>query len=169
MPYYGDYYRGDYYRGDPGIFDKIFKGVKKLGGAALKVVKGVAKPVLRSVPVLGTAVTAVDLALQAKKAMGGRATIPRLMPGPLGPIPTLGPGYVAGGGRGGGGGFGGFASGGAKRPRMNVANPRALRRALRRVAGFGKLTKRARRDVARAAAAIGVRRPALPRKPFGRK
>lgn len=44
------------------------------------------------------------------------------------------------------------------RKRMNVANPRALRRALRRVAGFGKLAKRAKRDIARAASAIGVRR-----------
>lgn len=42
------------------------------------------------------------------------------------------------------------------RRRMNVANPRALRRALRRVAGFGKLARRAKRDIARAASAIGV-------------
>jgi hypothetical protein len=44
------------------------------------------------------------------------------------------------------------------RKRMNVANPKALRRALRRVAGFGKLAKRAKRDIARAASAIGVHR-----------
>ncbi len=40
--------------------------------------------------------------------------------------------------------------------RMNVANPRALRKALRRVAGFGKLTHRARRAIARAASAVGI-------------
>src|SRR5437899_557517 len=41
--------------------------------------------------------------------------------------------------------------------RMNVANPRALRRALRRVAGFAKITKRVRRAVSMAASAVGVR------------
>jgi hypothetical protein len=41
--------------------------------------------------------------------------------------------------------------------RMNVANGRALRRALRRVAGFGKLAKRSRRAVSMAASALGVR------------
>jgi hypothetical protein len=40
--------------------------------------------------------------------------------------------------------------------RMNVANPRALRRSLRRVAGFAKLTKRVRRAVSMAASAVGV-------------
>jgi hypothetical protein len=40
--------------------------------------------------------------------------------------------------------------------RMNVANPRALRRALRRVAGFGKIVKRSRRAIAMAASAVGV-------------
>lgn len=43
---------------------------------------------------------------------------------------------------------------------MNVANGRALRRGLRRVAGFGKLARRARRDIGRAATAVGVRRGA---------
>lgn len=41
--------------------------------------------------------------------------------------------------------------------RMNVANPRALRRALRRVAGFGKIVKRSKRAISMAANAIGVR------------
>jgi hypothetical protein len=41
--------------------------------------------------------------------------------------------------------------------RMNVANPRALRRSLRRVAGFAKLTKRVRRAVSMAASSVGVR------------
>lgn len=44
--------------------------------------------------------------------------------------------------------------------RMNVANPRALRRSLRRVAGFAKLTKRVRSAVSRAASAVGVHRRA---------
>jgi hypothetical protein len=41
---------------------------------------------------------------------------------------------------------------------MNVTNPKALRRSLRRVAGFGKLARRARRDIGRAATAVGVQR-----------
>lgn len=45
-----------------------------------------------------------------------------------------------------------------KSRRMNVANPRALRRALRRVSGFGKLARRAKRDIGRAASAVGVKR-----------
>src|SRR5439155_24545979 len=39
--------------------------------------------------------------------------------------------------------------------RMNVADARALRRALRRVAGFGKIVHRVRRAVMRAATAVG--------------
>lgn len=42
-----------------------------------------------------------------------------------------------------------------KNRRMNPANPKALRRGLRRAAGFGKLARRARRDIARAAHAVG--------------
>jgi hypothetical protein len=42
--------------------------------------------------------------------------------------------------------------------RMNVANPRALRRSLRRVAGFGKIVHRVRRAVSRAASAVGAHR-----------
>jgi len=40
--------------------------------------------------------------------------------------------------------------------RMNVANPRALRRSLRRVSGFGKLAARSKKDIRRAARAIGA-------------
>ncbi len=39
--------------------------------------------------------------------------------------------------------------------RMNVGNARALRRAIRRVSGFGKLVKRIKRVVARANSAVG--------------
>jgi hypothetical protein len=49
--------------------------------------------------------------------------------------------------------------------RMNVANPRALRRALRRVGGFGKIVKHARRAVSRAASAVGIHRAARRRAP----
>ncbi len=33
--YRGDYYRGDYYRGDPFIHKKLFRTVKRIGGAVL--------------------------------------------------------------------------------------------------------------------------------------
>ncbi len=39
--------------------------------------------------------------------------------------------------------------------RMNVANPRALRRSIRRVMGFGKTVKRMKRAIARANSAVG--------------
>lgn len=40
--------------------------------------------------------------------------------------------------------------------RRNVTNPKALRRALSRVEGFGRLAARAKKDVRRAASAIGA-------------
>jgi hypothetical protein len=42
--------------------------------------------------------------------------------------------------------------------RMNVGNARALRRSLRRIAGFAKLVKRSKRAISRAASAVGVHR-----------
>ncbi len=57
--------------------------------------------------------------------------------------------------------------GGASK-RMNVTNSKALRRALRRVGGFGKLARRARRDIGRAATAVGVVKHRAGRA-FGRK
>lgn len=45
-----------------------------------------------------------------------------------------------------------------KNRRMNVVNPRALRRSIRRMAGFGKVVKRMRGAIGRAATAVGVRR-----------
>lgn len=39
--------------------------------------------------------------------------------------------------------------------RMNVANPRALRRSLRRIGGFGKLVKRMKHSIGRANSAVG--------------
>lgn len=43
-----------------------------------------------------------------------------------------------------------------QRRRMNVANPLALRRSLRRVAGFGKLCQRSKTDIGRAARSVGA-------------
>ena len=170
MSYYGsgrgDYYKGDYYGyragGIFGTIGGLFKkavGVLSALPTPLQPLARVASSVLN--PRQGTAI--------APAAPGqGVMRLPSLPPvtiGQLGPIQTQGQGLiqvqqidqrtgratmkvvdqrtgqVVGG-----------------RKRMNVANPRALRRALRRVAGFGKLAKRAKRDIARAASAIGVRR-----------
>ena len=52
--------------------------------------------------------------------------------------------------------------------RINPANAKALRRALRRVQGFGKLVKRSKRAVSRAYSAMGLRRATVKR-PFARR
>jgi len=55
---------------------------------------------------------------------------------------------------------GGAGAGGGGRRRMNVTNSRALRRAIRRVSGFGKLVTRVKKTVALANTAVGNRRMA---------
>jgi hypothetical protein len=168
----GDYYRGDYYRAG-GIFGSIGKflgGVAKTVGQVASIlpipggniIGGVARAVggvLAPNPRAGTA-----LAPMSAPVLTQLPRLPPISTGQIGPFGQQTGGliqvqsYTAGGrqvtkivdqqtGR--------VVSG---RKRMNVANPRALRRALRRVAGFGKLATRAKRDIARAASAIGVRR-----------
>ena len=172
MGYYGmrgDYYRGDYYRGDPGLLGSIGKF---LGGAAKGLV-GAATGLLTGGP--GGAIAGAARALLPK--VTPTAATPGVGIMALPQLPPIGVGQV--------GPLGGqqglinvqtFTQGGrpivktldtatgkfvGKRRRMNVTNSRALRRALRRVAGFGKLAARARRDIARAASAVGAhRRPA---------
>lgn len=122
------YYQGDYYRGDPGIFGAI--------GSVLKTGLGVAGTVLPGP--LGSA------ARLGRSFFGKRSTpttrsiappparwAPRM---PMVPQPDApGPGYAA-------------AVGVTKRRRrMNVTNPKALRRAIRREQGFVKLARKALR------------------------
>lgn len=45
-----------------------------------------------------------------------------------------------------------------RRRRMNPSNPRALRRSIRRVVGFGRLASRSKRAIGKAASALGVNR-----------
>jgi len=78
--------------------------------------------------------------------VGGMFQVPGQ--GRLPPYTATGPGVLPGGGRGGGmipSGYH-YAKDGSMRivrnRRMNIANPRALRRAMRRVQGFEKLAKR---------------------------
>jgi len=81
---------------------------------------------------------------------GGFAPPPNIVPGQgrLPPFTATGPGVLPSGGRGGACAPTGyhFAKDGSGRMvrnrRMNIANPRALRRAMRRVQGFEKLARR---------------------------
>lgn len=161
MAYYsgvGDYYRGDYYRGDFGRFVK--KGLKFVGKTAKALIKSqITDPFTRGkragqavTGVLGFGPTPGRPVPIKKNPMRGTITTPQgRISVPMNAEERM------------------QVSGLFKtRRRMNVANVRALRRALRRVSGFGKLASRTRRDVARAATAIGVRRTAT-RKRFGRK
>lgn len=139
MPYYrGDYYRGDYYRGDPFIGPLI----AAVGGVATKVLPALVKKGVSSVgnilrkPGVGTAIATVGGVAGGRASSGGAllpppppfanggSMVPR--PGIKGKIQRLLP-------------FG--ETGYYRRRRMNPANVKALRRAIRRAQGFERLAK----------------------------
>lgn len=143
MPYYqaGDYYRaGDYYAAGG-----IFSGLGRLVGKVAKVAGGLLPGPIGTIARIGGGI----LTGAAVGRTIARTLAPDIPPGQI-PVPGV-EGAIERFLPGGETGF-------RKNPRMNVANPKALRRALRRVAGFGKLARRARRDIGRAASAVGVRR-----------
>lgn len=119
MGYLGGY-QGDYlggYRGDPGFFGFLGRAAKKVGGALLgatgQIMPGPGGIVARA----------------ASRALSGGFPGSGGPPGlPLGPMRPMGLGEM---------------QTGRKRKRMNVTNPKALRRAIRRQAGFVKLAQRA--------------------------
>jgi len=144
------YYRppmGDYktygYAGDPGWLSSAWKVIKTVGKA-----------------VLGIAPKPGGVVVPVAAGVGGGLIMNYA--GPAAPVPGGIPGFGATGGVGRGGPYsndaawaaaqGGlprgyhYAKDGSGRPvrnrRMNVANPRALRKAIRRVQGFEKLAKR---------------------------
>jgi len=157
---------GDYktygYAGDPGWLSGLWKGVKKfilpaagmlIGGPIGAVIGGVTSgggkplpPVMAAQPgTLGGAIafpggTTVSGAFQPGAIVPGRGRLP--------PFTAAGAGVLPGGGRGGACPAAGYhwAKDGSGRMvrnrRMNVANPRAARRAMRRMQGFEKLAKR---------------------------
>jgi len=164
----GDYYKGDYYGyragGIFGTIGKFLGGVAKTvlpaiipGGGLIRTAvggilsrqrqgAGVVESVAPALPFIGPAVGGRMLpVLRSLNPRQGTAIAPARGPfeDVVGGGSSTAPGYMVMG---------------ARKHRMNVANPKALRRALRRVAGFGKLARRAKRDIARAASAIGVRR-----------
>ncbi len=158
MPYYmGDYYEGDYYEGDPGFWGLAVRAVTGLGrlgraqravrgivtsgaataGRAIERVKGVVAqhPVLTAAGAAGAAGAGIGVGMQ--RTMGGPLARVGMMPGglqpkgyhmskpqriPKNPAPHL-----------------------VRNRRMRVTNPRALRRAIRRAAGFARMARRVMR------------------------
>ena len=163
------YYRtqaGDYktygYAGDPGFLSSLWRGVKKIAGPIIGGMIGgplgaaigggltAGKP---SPPPLQFPVPQITgrggFPIMAQVTMPGGASFTGgvMVPG-RGPLPPFAPGGVGQAGRGGSlmpSGYH-FAKDGSGRlvrnRRMNVANPRALRRSMRRVQGFEKLARR---------------------------
>lgn len=173
MAYYlGDYYEGDYYQGDPflgaligggisWLTKKIFK--RKLSIQAQKTVgqRMTRGMVRRGAPLAAGAAIASGLSIPIPFTpfkVTPRAAFPGGAPlfSPRGPAeapPMMAPAGACPSGYH----LAKDGSGRLVRNRsMNVANPRALRRSLRRVAGFGKLAQRSKKDIRRAAKAIGA-------------
>ncbi len=163
------YYRppmGDYktygYAGDPGWLSSIWKGIKKIAPTILGgVIGGPVGAIIGSAgggggkPRPGTAMTVPGTFTGAVGFPGGMALGAAYTPsvitpgqGRLPPFTATGAGVLPMGGRGGVCAPSGyhFAKDGSGRMvrnrRMNVANPKALRRSLRRVQGFEKLVRR---------------------------
>lgn len=163
----GDYYRGDYYRGDS-IFSKIGKGIGAVAKAAVSLLPGPVGTVARAVTGIGTGKVGVGPA----SAFPSPPILTYLPPGagnppglgpmiPQGPVGTMLPsGFIPGcqlkGTRPNKSGYYKQVVKGqpanvifipkgsvcVKSRRLNVANPRALRRAIRRAQGFSKLARR---------------------------
>ena len=142
MGYYmGDFYRG--YRGDPGFFS--FLG-------------GLAKKAVSFIPGVGPAIsTGIDLATSAARSRapkiiaaggamvkrGGAVIAAHPVLSAAGAAGVVGAGAAAMHMRGSSAAAGrasrGVTVGGRRRRHMNVCNPKALRRAVRRTHGFAKL------------------------------
>ncbi len=164
MSYYGRP-MGDYktygYAGDPGFLSSLWKGIKKVAPAIIGGFVG--GPVGASigaglggggggggkqVSVPGTFGGAVSFPGGTSIGLGFQGTPMTPGQGRLPPFTASGAGVLPAGGRGGTmvpSGYH-FAKDGSGRlvrnRRMNVANPRALRRAMRRAQGFEKLARR---------------------------
>ena len=157
---------GDYktygYAGDPGFLSSLWKGIKKIaptiiggiiGGPIGAVVAGGAGGGGKPTPqfqIPGQVGGAIAFPGGTQIGLGFRPGGGAMTPGQgrLPPFTAAGPGVLPSGGRGGAmvpSGYH-FAKDGSGRlvrnRRMNVANPRALRRSMRRVQGFEKLARR---------------------------
>jgi len=156
---------GDYktygYAGDPGWLSSLWKGIKKVAPAIIGgIVGGPAGAVIAGglgggggggVPMKPTpGILAGQVTFPGGTSIGMGYGPGTMVPGQgrLPPYTATGPGVLPAGGRGGvmvPSGYH-FAKDGSGRlvrnRRMNVANPKALRRAMRRAAGFEKLARR---------------------------
>lgn len=176
MSYYqGDYYQGDYYQGDPFLGALIGMGATWLGKKLLG--RGAARAGTTAIARVGAAagtglVTGAATGMMVRPALGAIGRVARLVAptvfGPPGQFFRPGLPTTAAPAMGEGGccpsGYhlnkGVTRSGSppgsvcVRNRAMNVANPRALRRSLRRVAGFGKLASRARKSMKAAARSV---------------
>lgn len=170
MSYYqGDYYQGDYYQGDPFLGSLIGMGASWLGkkllgrglsksgqAAAGALVKSKAKKV-GAIAATGIVASGMRIPLPGPFELqpsaflpGGTPFISRVQPTPPMPGMMAGAGCCPSGYH-----LSKDGTGRCVRNRaMNVANPRALRRSLRRVSGFGKLAARARKSIKAAARSV---------------
>jgi len=180
MAYYqGDYYQGDYYQGDPFLGALLGKGI---GWLAKKIFKRKISP--EAMTQVGTRMTTtIGRGAGTGLAIAGASQLLPTVPLPFGF--QMHPGKMFPGGAPGitrrqpapgqmqqlccPSGFhpnkqtsNARATMGAapgticvRNRSMNVANPRALRRGLRRVAGFGKLAQRSKRTIKATAKAMG--------------
>jgi len=157
---------GDYktygYAGDPGFLSSIWKGIRKIAPIVGSIFGGPVGGLIGGA-VAGTAVARQPTGI-APGQIGGAISFPGgtsiglgfapqtavQVPGRgrLPPFTAAGPGVLPGGGRTGTMAPAGFhldkltGTRWVRNRRMNVANPRALRRSMRRVQGFEKLAKR---------------------------
>ena len=175
MAYYqGDYYQGDYYQGDPFFGALLGMGVSWLGKKLLgrgakaagttaiaRVGAGAATGIATGAAATGIGAAALrygsSLWAQQREPMNLRITQALGAPGAAGPTAVAGccaPGFHMNKAATRAGHPPGTVC--VRNRSMNVANPRALRRSLRRVAGFGKLAMRAKKDIRRAAKSIGA-------------
>jgi len=178
--YQGDYYQGDYYQGDPFIGGLLAAGATWLGKKLFKRKLSTVGQAALATRVTGGLTRATRGAIPyAAVATAGGMFGSRSLPIPFSPF-KMTPGAMLPGGApfisrrelGGVPGPPAMGAGGCcpsgyhlskdgtgrcvRNRSMNVANPRALRRSLRRVAGFGKLAQRSKKDIRRAAKAIGA-------------
>jgi hypothetical protein len=137
--YQGDYMRGDFYRGDPGFFSF-------LGGLAKKAVgfiPGVGPALSAGVSMIHSPKAVTSIAkMGASKVMRsgvGRAIVKHPVLSAAGAAGAIG---MMGAGAGAAIGRRGMVRAAAHRRRMNVCNPKALRRSIRRTQGFAKLAMR---------------------------
>jgi len=131
--YQGDYYQGDYYQGDPGFFSFLGGLAKK----AVGLIPGVGPVASALIPSGGGKMVKMAPGKILQKVgpiVKGVISRPGVRAGALGAAAVAG-GYALGR-------RGARQPGMRRRRRMNVCNPRALRRAIRRTHGFSKLAMR---------------------------